>query len=169
MNTQEPTHDSFSIEQIAAIRDALKQGRQALAKGKVNAQVFASAYIRAGGLQLPGETLDRDTRRRMESHVLATITGRVSGTKEQPRVGRAIQREVERILSEVECFKAMINPDLVGYRLVFDEHSSYSTICKRYATLDAFGLGPGVIPPHEIVVLPPSCDGARWEAVYEQN
>ena len=160
-------HENYTPQQIAVIRDAISKGRQALMLCDEHPKIFASTFIRAGGLHLPGNDLDRETRRRMEIHIMTNINGRHSKAKEGPRIRAAIHREVERIFGEVERFQLMKNPQLVGYQLVINDQVPDHVLCKRYTTFDVFGLGPGVIPPHEVVVLPPCCDGIRWKPVYE--
>ena len=162
-----PIYDKYTPQQIAAIRSAIRKGRQALMEGERHPRVFASAFIGAGGLHLPGEAMDRHTRLRMEIHILANINGRHCGADEEPRIYSAIRREVARIFSEYERFQVMMTPHLVGYQLIVDEKGLNQAICKPYVKLDAFGLGPGVIPPHEVVVLPPCCVNIRWKPLYE--
>jgi hypothetical protein len=160
-------HENYSPQQLSAIRAAIKKGRQALMLGDGHPRIFASAFIRAGGLHLPGDDLDRETRRRMEIHIMANINGRHSGADEEPRIRVAIHREVGRIYSEVERFQVMMHPHLIGYQLIIDAQDPVNVVCERYTRLDAFGLGPGIVPPHEIVVLPPCCDEIHWQPIYE--
>jgi len=160
-------HENYTPQQIAVIRDAIRKGRQALMRCDENPKIFGSAFIRAGGLNLPGKELDSETRRRMEIHIMTNINGRHSKAKEGARIRAAIHREVARIFGEVERFQLMKNPHLVGYQLVINDQVPDHVLCKRYTKFDAFGLGPGVIPPNEVVVLPPCCDGIRWKPVYE--
>lgn len=160
-------NENYTPQQISAIQAAIRKGRQALMRCDEHPRIFASAYIRAGGLHLPGDGLDKETRRRMEVHIMANINGRHVKIEERPRVRVAIHREVARIFGEVERFRAMKHPHLVGYRLVVDNQVADHVLCKRYTRFDAFGLGPGVVPPHEIVVLPPCCDGVIWKPVYK--
>jgi len=47
-------HENYTPQQIAVIRDAIRKGRQALMRCDENPKIFASAFIRAGGLHLPG-------------------------------------------------------------------------------------------------------------------
>lgn len=159
--------ENYTPQQIVVIQAAIKRGRQALMRCDEHPRIFASAFIRAGGLQLPGNKLDREIRRRMEIHIMTSINGRHSKIKEGPRIRAAIHREVARIFSEAERFQAMKHPHLVGYHLVIDDQVADHVLCKRYTNFDAFGLGPGVVPPHEIVVLPPCCDGINWKPVYK--
>jgi len=160
---------NYTPQQIVAIRNAISRGRQALMQCDEHPRIFASAFIRAEGLQLPGEDLDRETRRRMEIHIMAAINERHGGIEEEPRISAAIHREVTRILSEAERFQVMKNPQLVGYHLVIDDQVADKVRCKHFTNIDVFGLGPGVVPPHEVVVLPPCCDGIQWKLVYETD
>ena len=161
--------ENYTPQQIVVIQYAIKRGRQALMRCDEHPRIFASAFIRAGGLQLPGNELDREIRRRMEIHIMTIINGRHSKIKEGLLILVAIHREVARIFGEVERFQAMKHPHLVGYHLVIDDKVADHVLCKRYTSFDAFGLGPGVIPPHEIVVLPPCCDGIDWKPVYKSE
>ena len=159
--------ENYTPRQIAAIQNAIGRGRQSLMQCDEHPRIFANAFIRAEGLQLPGEDLDRETRRRMEIHIMAAINERHSEIEEEPRISAAIHREITRILGESERFQMMKNPYLVGYHLVIDDQVADKCCCKYFTSIDVFGLGPGVVPPHEIVVLPPCCDGIQWKPVYE--
>ncbi|MCB1859690.1 MAG: hypothetical protein KDI63_15560 [Gammaproteobacteria bacterium] len=161
--------NNYTPQQILSIRSAIREGRRALMQSDGHPRVFASAFIRAGGLQLPGAELDRETRLRLETHIMVNVNGRESGGDETPLHRALIDREVHRIFNEADLLRAMMNPGLVGFRLVVDKTIPNWEFCERYAALDAFGLGPGVVPPHEILVLPPCCDRVRWEAVYENE
>jgi hypothetical protein len=158
---------NYTPEQSAVIRNAIREGRVALAKGEQIPRVFASAFLRAGGLQCPGGSLDQETRRRMEGRIMAIINQRGSGEAEEDSIQIMIDREVARIHDEFERFQAMMQPNLTGYRLKIDRSVIDPLACQQFAGMDLFGLGSGVITPHEIVVLPPCCDGAHWEPVYE--
>ena len=160
-------HENYTTQQISVIQDAIRKGRQALMRCDEHPRIFASAFIRAGGLNLPGNDLDRETRRRMEIHIMASINGRHRKIEEGPRIREAIHREVARIFGEFERFQVMKQPHLVGYHLSIDDQVAEHVLCKRYTRFDAFGIGPGVVPPHEIVVLPPCCDGIHWKPVYK--
>lgn len=159
---------NYSTQQIEAIRAAIKAGRFALMNGEPMARIFASAFFRADGLQIPGEELNPETRRRIESIIMVNLNGRDSVAGEERRVRATVSRELARIQDEMARFTTMQHPDLVGYRMVLDGVNDREQ-CQRYAAVDVFGLGAGVVPPHEIVVLPPCCDGIRWLALYEQE
>jgi len=161
--------DNYTPEQIAIIRNAVREGRLALATGERAPRVFASAFLRAGGLQCPGRTLEREQRRRLEGRIMAIVNQRDSGEPEAAPAQAMIDREVTRIHDEYERFQAMMQPDLAGYRLRIDPATSDPGACRRFAAMDIFGMGAGIIPPHEIVVLPPCCDGAHWEPLYEET
>ena len=162
-------HENYTPLQITAIREAIRKGREALMRGGGDPRLFASAFIRAGGLQQPGAELDRESRRRMEIHIMANLNGRHTEAGEAPGIRATIRRELARILGEVERFRAMKHPHLIGFRLRIDKRSPARTVCERYARLDAFGLGSGVVPPHEVVVLPPWCDSIHWQPLYDQG
>jgi hypothetical protein len=164
-----PKNDNYTPQQVQAIREAIRKGREAFIRNDEHPRIFASAFIRAGGLQLPGEELDPETRLRMEIHVMANINGRYSGADEPPRIRAAIKREVTRIYDEVERFRLTLHAHVLGFQLKIDRRVAHRGCCKRYTKLDAYGLGPGVIPPQEIVVLPPCCDGIHWIPIYEQE
>ncbi len=163
-----PVSNNYTAQQSAQIREAIRQGRAALARGTTpSSQLFASAFLRAGGLQYPGGDLDQATRRRMEGCIMAIVNRRWRGAPEPEPLQRMIDREVARIEDEYGRFQAMLQADLTGYRLVPpDGPVADRACCERFAALDLYGLGAGVVPPHEIVVLPPCCDGARWEPVH---
>ncbi|MCB1760232.1 MAG: hypothetical protein KDI68_10705 [Gammaproteobacteria bacterium] len=159
--------DHYSTQQTEAIRQAIRAGRHALMQNGESPRMFAAAYIRAGGLQLPGGTLPSDTRRRVESRIMVAVGGRSSDSRESAAIEALIAREIARILGEVQRFHLMMHPKLHGFRLEIPEHASQRKPCLRFLALDAYGLGPGVVPAHEIVVLPPCCDEVRWIPLYE--
>lgn len=161
--------NNYTPEQSAVIRKAIREGRLALATGERAPRVFASAFLRAGGLQRPGGTLDQETRRRIEGRIMAIINQRDSGDPEPAAMQRMIDREVTRIHDEYQRFQAMMQPNLAGYRLRIGPATADALACQRFAGVDIFGMGPGVIPPHEIVVLPPCCDGVHWEPLYDEE
>ncbi|MCP3867003.1 MAG: hypothetical protein GY703_02685, partial [Gammaproteobacteria bacterium] len=125
-------HDNYTPQQITIIVDAIKQGRRALMLTDERPRTFANAYIRAGGLNLPGEALDSEIRRRMEIHIMTAVNGRQAKIEEPPAIRNAIHREVARIFGEVERFQMMKYPNLVGYRLDADEKVADQALCKRY-------------------------------------
>ena len=161
--------ENYTAQQIVVIQNAIRRGRRALMQRDDHPKIFASAFLRADGLQLPGEDLDRETRRRMEIYIMAAINKRLGEIEEEPRISAAIHREVTRILGETERFQVMKNPELLGYQFVIDNQVADNVRCRYFTRIDLFGLGPGVVPPHEVVVLPPCCDGIQWKPVYETD
>ena len=159
--------DTYTTPQIDAIRQALKSGRHAMMQSGESPRLFASAYIRAGGLQLPGGTLDPETLRRVESRIMVAVNGQRTEASESPAIEAMIAREIERIRGEVERFQLMMHPTLRGFRLEPADGMGDRDACQRFLDLDAYGLGRGVVPAHEIVVLPPCCDGVRWIPLYD--
>jgi len=159
---------NYDTQQVATIRTAIEAGRRAMRHGEPSARIFASAFFRAGGLQLPGEELARETRRRMESLIMVSLGGRSISMHEGPGIRAAISRELSRIHDEVGRFQAMQQPHLLGYRAVLDGVAD-ADLCRRYTAVDAFGMGAGVVPAHEIVVLPPCCDNISWQPLYEEE
>ncbi|HEB94999.1 MAG TPA: hypothetical protein ENI96_01045 [Sedimenticola thiotaurini] len=160
-------NNSYSPDQSAQIRAAIEAGRRALSIGERSPRVFAAAYLRAGGLQQPGGELDPETRRRVEGRIMAIINQRGGRSREPAPIQAMIEREVARIYDEFDRFQTSTHPDLTGYRLRIGRDVADPAACHRFARIDLFGMGPGVIPPNEIVVLPPCCDGAVWEPVYQ--
>ena len=121
---------NYDTQQVATIRTAIEAGRRAMRHGEPSARIFASAFFRAGGLQLPGEELDRETRRRMESLIMVSLAGRSNSMHEEPRIRAAISRELSRIHDEVGRFQAMQQPHLLGYRAVLDGVAD-ADLCRR--------------------------------------
>lgn len=161
--------ENYTAQQIVVIQNAIRKGRRALMKRDDHPKIFASAFLRANGLQLPGEDLDEETRRRMEIYIMAAINERLGEIEEEPRISAAIHREVTRIFGETERFQVMKNPELLGYQFVIDGRVADNVRCKHFTRINLFGLGPGVVPPNEVVVLPPCCDGIQWKPVYETD
>lgn len=144
-----------------------------MAKRSADALVFADAFIKAGGIQIPGiPAVDGGTLRRIGSYVLMNLM-EGSGAKlkypEPEWFFDTLVREINRAHSEAYWFGAAMHPDTAGFRLVMYDNIVDMAGCKRFAECDNFGLGEGIFPKEEIVVLPACCDGAAFEVVFKDE
>lgn len=117
-------------------------------------------------------SVDEDVLRRIGSHVLMNL---MEG--KGPRLIQgdpdwffdAVVREINRAYSEAYWFGTAQHPDTAGFRIKMYHNVADPGDCMRFAECDNFGLGAGVFPPDEIVVLPPYCDRAAFEAVFKDE
>ncbi|HXH03829.1 MAG TPA: hypothetical protein VNN09_10985 [Candidatus Competibacteraceae bacterium] len=159
--------DKYSPKQIFAIRKAIERGRQAMSADGIDPLVFASAYLEAGGVQIPGQELDEPMRRRIDAHILESLGSTPTFLQEKHWIIDVVSREIERIHSEVKLAEQRQQEQVRGFRFRFSSNSRNKDFCARLAEADLYGLGPGVFPRDEVVVLPPSCDQCWWEPVLQ--
>ncbi len=67
--------ENYTPKQIFIIRNAIEQGRRAMAELGNNAAVFAEAFIKADGIQIPSKELEESTRQRINEYVLKSLAG----------------------------------------------------------------------------------------------
>lgn len=157
--------ERYSARQVFIIREAIAAGRAAMAEYGAEPLVFAGAFLDVDGAQVPGGELDAALRSRVNGQVLEALGGTPDGSAGPQWLHLLIGREVRRIRAEVEMFRARANPDVVGFRFRHAEDVAELAFCRSLAGHDLYGLGPGIIPRREIVVLPPGCDRVWWEPV----
>ena len=158
---------NYTPKQIFIIRNAIEKGRNAMAIFGNNAETFAKAFIAADGIQVPGEQLDKAVQKRINDYVLKSLTGKLPFINEPSWVIDIIGREVDRVQSEVTQAILRAQNHVAGFSFAFSENVTDKEFCSRIASTDLYGLGPGIFPKDEIVVLPPGCDQIWWEAVNE--
>lgn len=163
----------WTENQITRIKSAVKAGRAAISKRNIDAFVFADAFVKLGGIQVPGMPfIDEGTLRRIGSHVLANI---IEGKGPRITPGEpdwffdAMAREMNRSFSEAYWFSAAQHTDVVGFRLKIYENVADIEDCESFAKCDSFGLGAGIFPKDEIVILPTCCDRASFEVVFKDE
>lgn len=163
----------WNDKQIDIIRSSVKAGRMEMKKSGISATIFAEVFIKSGGIQIPGmPDIEEAALRRIGSHVLANI---IEGKGPRITPGEpdwffnAVAREMNRAGSEAYWFSAAKHPNTAGFRLKICHNVIDIDGCKRFVERDNFGLGAGVFPPDEIVVLPPCCDGAYFEVVFKDE
>lgn len=144
-----------------------------MGKQNINAIVFADTFFRHGGVQVPMMPfIDEGTLRRIGSYALANL---IEGKGPRITLGEtdwffdAMVREMNRAYAEVYWFGSAQHPHTAGFRLKMYHNVIDIDGCKRFVECDNFGLGDGIFPPDEIVVLPPCCDGAAFEVVFKDE
>ena len=157
----------FTSEQMSRIRQAVRFARRAvLVLGTADPLVFARAFISRGGIQAPGEPLDAESRRRIESLILLGLQARRVPHHGHGAVVRSVvEREWHRATEETYLLSCMMVADPVAYRLVAPSPKDGEAGCEQFARVDAYGLGPGLIPVDKIVVPPPCCDGYTYQVL----
>jgi len=144
-----------------------------MGKRNIDAIVFADTFFRHGGVQVPGMPfIDEGTLRRIGSYALANL---IEGKGPRITLGEtdwffdAMVREMNRAYLEAYWFGAARHPDTVGFRLKIYDNVADIAGCQSYSECDNFGLGAGIFPKDEIVILPPCCDQASFEVVFKDE
>ncbi len=158
--------DQFTPRQVFLIREAIYEGRMAMADGGADAMVFAMAFLDAGGLQVPGRELSDAERVRIHGHILESLGGTPTFLSEAEWVVPVVTREIERAFMESDLAASREKDEVVGFRLKVSARDAKDVFCRRITGADLYGLGAGVFPKEEIVVLPPHCESIHWEPVY---
>ncbi len=134
-----------------------------------NAAVFAEAFIKAHGIQIPGRELDENTRQCLNEYVLKSLAGAPTFVHEPTWMIKLIGREIDRAHSEASQAALRDQDSVVGFNLAFSDQVTDKVFCMRIASTDLYGLGKGIFPKDEIVVLPPGCDQVWWEVVHHEQ
>ena len=156
---------NYTPKQIFTIRNAIESARQAMTTFGNNAAVFAEAFITADGIQVPGKDIEESVRKRINDYILKSLAGEISFVHEPSWIIELISREIDRAHSEAAQATVRAQDNVAGFSLAFSENVTDKEFCLRIASADLYGLGEGVFPKDEIVVLPPGCDQTWWEVV----
>jgi hypothetical protein len=155
---------NFKARQLAAIRDAVAAGRDAMREaGRFEPGVFARAFVAAGGVHIPGRR-DEAAEQALAARLLDALN---SGEYSHP-ADRDLQREVDRARNEAKWTAAQADDKVVGFFLMLPESAHDSPVAEAVSH-DSHGLGPGIYRKGDIVVLQPECDGARFVPVLEDE
>lgn len=155
---------AYTTEQLNTIRSAIAEARAALrACGRYDPLEFARVYVAHDGVQIPGEPPDSPARLRLaEALLLALEHGRDAAGD------AALAHELERARNEARWAEAEESEEIVGFRLELPPAALLERACREILKLDR-GLGAGVFPKTQVVVLPPGCSGARFVPVREHE
>lgn len=157
----------FTVEQHGAIRRAIMAGRKALSERGPVPAIFADAFLRAGGFHVPGLEVPRDRLRAVGSFVLLSLDSARIDADELRRgfswagdeVARAVLRETLRAHVET-IWHVLSRPDQVEGIQITVSSARSNDACAKVMLCDNFGMGEGIYPKFEILVLPPCCDGS---------
>lgn len=155
----------YTTAQAFIIRDALAHARQAIEQQGLSALVFANAFLEANGLQQPAAELSKLQYQTLAGHILEALGGTPCYSQRDAWEIELIERECQRIQLELKLAHYRQHSDFLGFRLRFSTHSQDQDFCQRVASYDLYGMGPGVFPAYEIVVLQPGCNDCDWEAI----
>lgn len=155
---------AYTAEQIERIRAAVAEARAALrARGRYDLLEFARVYVAQEGVQIPGEPADVSARGRLAEALLAALAEGRDAAGDP-----ALAHELERVRNEVRWAEIGEADDVVGFRLELPPAALLERPCRAFLKLDR-GLGAGVFPKTQVVVLPPGCGGARFVPVREHE
>lgn len=165
----------YTPVQIERVRLGIRAGREAMKKRGAYLMVFADAFAKAGGMQVPGrENIPEEHLRVLGSIVLMWTEKTDYDLVKTWRwisddMVSALHREINRAHQEVGMFNASSHPDAYGWRFGYSENSADPEACKRLAECDNFGLGQGVFPLDEPLVLQPMYDRSFLDLVYRDE
>lgn len=168
-------HPEYTAAQIDRIKEGIKAGRAAMEKRGNYAMVFADAFCKAGGFQVPGFSQVSDAHLRvLGSILLMWLEGPDYSLLRNWRwineaMTDALHREVNRTLQEVAMFGASNHPDAYAWRFIPSPNSVDKEACRRLAECDNYGLGIGLFPLDELLVFQPIYDRAYLELVYRDE
>lgn len=167
----------FTLEQYGMIRRAVMAGRRALLNRGSDPMIFAATFLDAGGFQVPGLTVDAVRLRGVGSFVLFALEAgsidaaeiRRAYTWAGDEVARAVLREVTRAHLEAVWYVIGRRDDVEGFKVIVSGARSPDA-CAGIMQCDSFGMGEGCYPKHEIMILPPCCDGSiKLENIYRKT
>ena len=134
--------------------------------GELDTLTFAEAFIRSGGIQIPGRPWDPQS-----DHIGALLVMALRGCEsfecDDRDVLGVVERERTRAESETSLVRAYHDPRVTAYRVEAPMRGSAGARCRLYVARDMFGLGAGLVPLSEVVVLPPCCDAWRYRVIRE--
>lgn len=167
-NTNSPA--DFSGAQCEAIRRAVLTARREVRMERADPSRFFRAFAENGGIHAPGRGMRESERAAVRSAVTEVLAfGKRMSDYRSVLPGDLIdvaRREMNRANSETNWAAAAGSPDVVGMKLTLSPNQVPDAEATRLVTEDRHGLGPGVFPVDDVVVLPPSCDLAYWTAVF---
>ena len=161
--------DNFTPIQILTIRQAVQAGRDAMAILGNHSLIFAKAFLEADGLQAPGRVLDNETRQQLGRDVIALLGGQPVCLDDEDEFQNIVLREMNRAQTEARLADYRNQTSVLGFAVNFPDENERHPFCNHVVSIDLYGLGNGVFPKNEIVVLPPDCDQGWWEVVYRDQ
>lgn len=163
----------YTPAQRNAIKEAIRKTRAVLEKygeGRLEPRDFAQFFARYNGIHMPGRESD-------SSSSAEVAKGLMLGLRKSPNFDHrlddalraAIRREVNRAHQEIYWLSGAKHPDAVGFRILVEDNVDNRECCEQFAKGVDYGLGIGVFPKDEIVVLPVCCDRAYFEVVFSDE
>ena len=154
----------YTPEQVRAVRDAVAQGREAMHRAKrYDPVVFAQAYIRHGGVQIPGVPNAAALSQRIAKQLLTSLKcGNPIGDDEH------LRRELKRVHTEVRWTTLAQSEKIVGFYLKLGPAAELEPTCRQLLGEDS-GLGAAVFPKTRIVVVPAACSDYEFIPVLEDE
>jgi len=158
--------EDYTPEQRDIMHRAWAQGWKEMSRRGADSIVFARAFARAGGMQMPGKTTSIDTRNHIATHVYRSLMDGRTSHSEKAQLQPHIHREVNRAMEAAFMFTGAQHPDVTAFRLVMADNIENRKACEEFLSCHPSALGIGIFPKTEPPVLPPCCDRAYWEVVF---
>jgi len=153
---------NFKAKQIEAIRDAVGKARRALREERrFDPLLFATVFVKEGGVQIPGRPEDTAGARMLGKRLLASLRG-----DDRRHDDADLRRELDRVRGETAWVKAAMDDTVVGFRIALGPSAENNPLCTMLLR-ENHGLGVELVRKSEILVLQPPCDGTRFIPVHD--
>lgn len=154
----------YTPEQVDIIRNAVLMGREAVQRAqRDDTLVFARAFVRHGGVQIPGDVGGEPLRKRVADQLLESLrTGQATSDDTN------VRREIKRCHTEARWASAAASDKVVGFHLTLGPMAAEIVACREFLGQD-YGLGAAVFPKERVVVLPSVCSDYQFVPVLEDE
>lgn len=167
----------FTQEQLAAIRGAIKAGRAAMRKRPPPSPlVFVRDFLAADGMQVPGREIRPEHLKVLGGIVTSSLVG---GGVDWPMFRNwrwidddmqdAVIREVNRAFMESNMETSRQSSNAYAFRLRWSDSVNNPVAAKRIAESDCCGLGAGLFPLNDVMILPVALDRAWFEVIFRDE
>jgi len=175
----ENNYAEFTPSQKEVIKAAIFAGREHMkAMGEDNPIDFFSEFCRVGGIQVPGEDAPPEIIEHVKGYVMSALFNNTGArvSREDQFLHPIVAREINRAYQQANWVQAARHPDACGFHMEISSllrnrewNPLGASVAEKLVECDSFGLGPGIYPKDEAVVLQPCCDLAHFEVVFKDE
>lgn len=167
----------FTQEQLAILRSAIAGGRAAMRdRPPPSPLVFIHAFLAANGMLVPGRQIRPDHLKVLGGIVTSSLMGGEIDWAMfnnwhwiDDSMKMAVIREVNRAFMEAGMESSRHHPDAYAFRLRWSDSVEDRDAAERIAAGDPCGLGVGLFPLNDIMIMPVALDRAWFEVVFRDE